>query len=321
MYNIKDFNRIESVINESIVTCEPTLIGNMFVASTGIFLKSHDSSKKFVGGFSCKKTEKEALNISRYECKERVLSMFDLRLDKSPSILMKSYLFNKDVKSVLFNEMLINNKNNAVGLSIHQSSTLAIEHSINEVIERAILGKIFYQNEKLSLLGEESIDGHKFQYLTLKRNPFTGFVMAVLKGNSDKFITLGACRSSNINLSIEKAKSEAIMLADNILKRKEIRHLPSDIGQKRMQSQEDPYSIEIRSNFIKDNTINTVSPCFDVVPTDDVIKFLGGDISYCTLFSNENITLIRSVPVGIPSLFDLRKKFFNTKNFLIDFVC
>ncbi|WP_347016870.1 hypothetical protein H2788_01495 [Acinetobacter seifertii] len=88
-----------------------------------------------------------------------------------------------------------------------------------------------------------------------------------------------------------------------------------------MQSQEDPYSIEIRSNFIKDNTINTVSPCFDVAPTDDVIKFLGGDISYCTLFSNENITLIRSVPVGIPSLFDFRKKFFNTKNFLIDFVC
>ncbi|MEM4989319.1 hypothetical protein V8G57_18175 [Collimonas sp. H4R21] len=316
-------DQLASIIEKSVVTHRMTSIGEMYVAGTGIHVNTNGSAAPyFVGGFSCKKTREEAVLVARFECKERAFAMFDFRNDTSDGYPLYSFSQNIVKGMATPDEVMLRPGSDAVGLAIRVSRKDAIVHAANEILERALLGKIFYCELPIALISKETIGDHLCYFYTTADKQQTGFVMAVLVGRDHKFLTLGASRDDSIRHAINKSRAEAIMLADNILAGKSTKHIVNKHTRQRMASQTDAAMILKRLDFLENGCVKSIPVPTDSCSIEGVISLCGGsDISYCVLAESESMAVVRAVATDFPTLADLRLNNLGSMEASIDFVC
>lgn len=326
-----------SKIHSAAVTVEPAALGNMHIARTGVRARiPHQLGTSFFGGFSCKTDPREAMKLCGYEAAERLLATYFFSNPLSRDVGYDLVSWNDEHKSIIEPERVIigptarafENGGNAVGLSFHVEEELAKKHAAFEWLERSVLGNIWYEDLPLLKVGETKDENSDLvvEEYTVLLSRLVPFIMTVIRSEEHGFFCVGARFSESFEESRLKAKAEAVMLANDILRRKGLDNIENPVSRKRMQSQYDPRLTKQRRDFILALTQRHVEldALNDNVSLATAISTLGielNDIFFCKLHASSEGYLIRAF---IPKLFTLsqyRQTFRHNARSLLDPIC
>lgn len=323
-------------ITSSAVSVEKSFLGDYFISRTGVLGGFPGVSKKyFIGGFSCKKNLLEAEYVSRCEVAERLLATYNLSLkaNRDTQYILRSVISNQDVRFINADEVLLGptlknpkNSKDAVGLGFHSTVKEAITHAVFELLERNILGKIWYEACPLIKLSEVREDDIFYSEFTIKSTEALPFVMCVMHDRKCNFLCVGASFTNSIEHSREKSKAEAIMLAHNILNNKSIEHINNHSSRVRFISQSDPYLSIRRKKYLSMITNHQANSYryeidSDIERTLAVLNLQGDEMGYCILHESIHGNLVRAVSSKLILLQDYRKRFHGTERYTLDPIC
>lgn len=325
---------LDKITNSKVIT-EKSIIGNYIIAKRGMHIRYPGSNNQyFIGGFSCRQKRTEAEMISQYELAERILATYyfsnpNARDNHYPVFSPTSHkiLGNIDADNALLGPTIKNpaNKTDAVGLSYHAHLNNGIEHAINELIERHILGLIWYEKWPIIKLSENIIDDYHIHHFTIRLSAKIPFSMCIAFDRNLNFLCLGASLSVNPQQASDKAQSEAIMLATDIVNMNNFETIANKISKSRMLSQRDSQINLQRKKYLDEITettqLNEPSPSYQI---KDILKLLSlesDDIGYCVLHTSEQGHVIRAISHKLKTLAMFREKYKDTHNYLLEPVC
>jgi len=236
-----------------------SLIDSHYVYSKAAtqFIDPETNQAIFVGGFTLSKDQTLGKTIAQYEVLERLFAMPTFASEKET---FEGYLFsnnneNKKVVRRPRSEILLGMKsgiqrfkNDASGLAIHTDHNCAVETAIFEVVERDLLGKIWY-DQTIRLIPTCHKEQNKIciSWYKLANHPDLPFRLCTITDEHGLFACGSSIKSSS-KLAEAKAFEEAGCLAESVLNeefgstngfddktRQKIKSLKSDISIKRKE--------------------------------------------------------------------------------------
>jgi hypothetical protein len=308
-----------------------TFDGNNFLSKTGIYIDVYGCNNKvFFGGFSCKESKEISELTAKYELLERVLASYNFYTMHNSSDIGYGYnLSNKTTKTNIEEIILGPSPKrkqsfpDAVGLSIHSDKNLAVEHSILELLERHVLGMVWYLGEKLYIQKQHTLSkGIKCISYGLS-NIDIPFSMTLITTTNNSIFTLGASICLDVNSSVEKSKLEAIMLANDILNNNTSYLANNNQTRKRLLSQTDNYLNSNRVSYV-DKLLESSSKkrnCYNML---GIIRSLSLDkekFEIYPMYNEPGYYLVRALNNQVLSLQKLRMMAKNSEKALLDPVC
>ena len=311
-------------------------LNNYFIARTGVYSKYPGSdAKHFFGGFSCKNDPEEAKKVSVFEVAERILATYyfsipEMRDDYYP---LQSIFDGSALGVVKADDVLIgsvpHNKNNytdAVGLGFHLDKQKAINHAVCELLERHVLGKIWYENNQIVELLQDSCGEFIYTAFTIQTNEILPFAMSVMRNKACNILCVGASFEGSMQEAINKSKCEVIMLIHDVLAKKSNAHMENVSSKKRMLSQSDPEISLLRQHYLSSITHKkNIDLRYDVQlnlkKTLATLNAPHNEIGYCALHESAHGHLIRAVSMGLISLREYRNQYRGTDKYILDPVC
>lgn len=165
----------------------------------------------------------EALMRAGYEVIERMLAFqctFSTAELANGFISKQIFDDSSTGKQITYDQVLvrtINHMSSASGLGLHSNKKLAIEHGVYELIERDILCKIWYFDNKVVLLKREELSKDFYIEFYTDLQSHLPFVLAIIKSHQQRIMYCGSCCSGNWKRSFNKAREEALHLLTNYL--------------------------------------------------------------------------------------------------------
>lgn len=205
-----------------------SLIDSRYVYSKAAtqFIDPETEQVIFVGGFTLSKDQEQGQTIAQYEVLERLFAMPAFAAEKE---IFEGYLFsdksnNKQIVRRHRSEILLGMKsemrrfkNDASGLAIHTDHNCAVETSIFEVVERDLLGKIWYdQTVRLMFTRYEEKNRLCISWYKLANYPDLPFRLCTITDEHNLFACGSSVKSSS-KLAEVKAFEEAGCLAESVL--------------------------------------------------------------------------------------------------------
>jgi len=330
------FNTLNK-IRSSVIFSEKSFFNNYYIARTGIYCRMPGIAQPlFIGGFSCKNNGEQAKTIARFEVAERTLATYYL---SNPLLRDRDYpLFSihsgKNIDFIKPEKVLLGttstgqiNDTDAVGLGFHINKNDAINHSIFELLERHILGKIWYEKHPLIQISEITLEKQDYIILdfTIESEKILPFVMSVLFDKKCNLLCVGASFSTSILKAVEKARCEAIMLANDVISSKSIINITNKANQERMLSQKNGTLSLKRRNYLLNLTsrkINTnLQSEITLLQSLEILHLKNNDIYYCLLHESEYGYLARAVTKKLITLREYRRQFAHTEKSILDPIC
>jgi hypothetical protein len=196
---------------------------NLIVSDSAASIRDKQSIPHHFFGHAAGYDLQEAIHRSCYEAMERILAFSSSFSERTlQEGFVAKTIFSNEVQEKKFPAELLlvrtdNLLSSASGLSLHSNKSLAIEHAIYELIERDLLCKIWYLNYQLYQLQNEQIDNTYFiEYYTVV-NISIPFVLAIVKSKTTPIMYCGSRCSASWELSLKKAREEALLLITNLL--------------------------------------------------------------------------------------------------------
>lgn len=203
------------------------LDSNLIISDSASSIRDKEGISHQFFGHAAGYVLQEVIHRSCYEVLERILAFGPSYSDIE---LHKGFVARPVIDDLLVEEKILpseailvrtkNKESTASGLGIHTDRVLAIEHAVYELIERDLLCRLWYLDYQVCKIKNELLkDGYYIEYYTVI-DTFIPFVLAVVKSTNNPIMYCGSCCSSNWDLSLEKARAEALLLVADALCRK-----------------------------------------------------------------------------------------------------
>lgn len=321
------------ILENSSIVYEKSIEPGYVIARTGVLCKiPYKDTPVFIGGFSCKSNESKAGEIARYESAERMLSTYYIAKISNPNLdfycrcaSSNDILSKVEPEKVILGPTLLKSSphKDAVGLSFHENIEKAKLHGIYEIVERSLLGKIWYESHKLiQIKSEKSLSGmFTIEYYTVALDSLVPFVMAVAITSDGSCLTVGASFSGSWEFSMEKAKSETIMLINDVQKKASLDKIANLETKDRMKTQGDSNVSKSRYQYIKSICIKFEPQKDKYFSSIDLLEKLDlclDDFQYCILYESDIGVVVRSYSDKIKILHHYRNIYKNTESYKLD---
>lgn len=204
------------------------IAGDKYTKAATQFLEPETEQVIFVGGFTLSKDQELGKMIAQYEVLERLFAMPAFTSEKE---ILEGYLFarkSEDKKIVrrhrsdILLGMKAGNqhfKDDASGLAIHTDHNCAVETAIFEVLERDLLGRIWYdQTIRLTPIRSKEQNKLCISWYKLADYPDLPFRLCSITDEHNLFACGSSIKSSS-KLAEAKAFEEAGCLAESVLHR------------------------------------------------------------------------------------------------------
>ncbi|MDR3503880.1 MAG: YcaO-like family protein [Legionella sp.] len=196
---------------------------NLIVSDSAASIRDKHSISHNFYGHAAGYDLQEVIDRSCYEAMERMLAFGPSFSERTiqDGFLAKTIFSNEVQEKKIPAEFLLvrteNSLSSASGLSFHSDKNLAIEHAIYELIERDILCKIWYLDYQLYKIKNEPIDDSYFIEYYAVANSSIPFVLAIVKSKINPIMYCGSRCSASWEISLKKAREEALLLITNLL--------------------------------------------------------------------------------------------------------
>lgn len=216
--------KIHNIPISTIIKKHP-LDKSLFLAVSGSAYVDKNTKEIFYG-YSAMDDYELAVKISRNEVLERMFAMRTFDENKNEKYF-ETYLVNNNTKvsTISKDDIFLRENsehgfysNSASGLSLHVGLNEAVEHGLFEIIERDILGRIWYEDQFITnaFNNENLKDDFFIEYYTVVENNIP-FILSVVKSKNNNIIFCGSSVARSLSLAKEKARNEAMYLFYNYL--------------------------------------------------------------------------------------------------------
>jgi hypothetical protein len=307
-----------------------SLIDSSYVYSKAAtqFIDPETNKAIFVGGFTLSKDRELGKTIAQYEVLERLFAMPAFASEKE---MFEGYLFkdkdeNKKVVRRHRSELLLGMKpgiqrfkNDASGLAIHTDNNSAVETAVFEVIERDLLGMIWYdQTIRLMLTCHKEKKNLCISWYKLANYPDLPFRLCTITDDHNLFACGSSIKSSS-KLAEAKSFEEAGCLAESVLNEEfGSTNGFDDKTRKKIQSLKSDLSIERKEYFKRClvSPIESEHTIMSLIQVLDILQVHTDHIDIYPILQSEQpkypYTLIRAMVAGLKGLRQWRIELKNT---------
>lgn len=326
IFNKSQIERLRDIVFNSAISTIPLSISSEFISRTAVKIQTRTHGDTIVTGLSVGQDIERTKTVAKWECLERILGHFDLRVDPEADYRSKDYLGQTKKTLNYKREDLIlglGKIKDAIGLAIHTRYDLSMKHSVNELIERWLLGRLFYEDEQIYLVSRNNENGLVYSYYTMASISNTGFCVCICDNVQKDIMTLGAAKRSDFSLSKIAAKRESMMLMHDAILEKSYSHIKNEFELNALESQKDPIVNQARRDFFsKAHVYNGQEPLNPDSNNFDIIKKFGGEgISIFVIAETDSLCVTKAIGHQMPTINEYRVRSGFDAEKLIDFVC
>lgn len=215
-----------SLLEHTRTACFKSALAKEYVLAKAVTQLTNWQGRQIVlGGFAAGRDASDAAMRARAELCERVFALYDFQRDRVQSSNVFEVARWPDLQSrqaIDASQVLLGpfppggQGSDSTGLSWANDFEFACSHATLEILERHLLGEIWYQRLPIARLETKAIGRHLVDLYTITDPTRLPFALAVLHNLRVTWLVCGSSLRLHLSDAVEHAIDEAIMLFDTI---------------------------------------------------------------------------------------------------------